>query len=147
MARARRTLTEIYDDGAAHDRAEPDRLRRRRNLEPGTAELQGGLAETWDKPFTLGSGDAAVATTIPETVFVMFQMTFAIITPALITGATADLIVGDDLVRAFTVRVMLEAAAIGVVGGDDLRRLGRPPARHHVRARRPARPLMRGRRR
>jgi Amt family ammonium transporter len=49
-----------------------------------------GLGETWDKPFTLGSGDAAVATTLPETVFVMFQMTFAIITPALITGAFAD---------------------------------------------------------
>jgi Amt family ammonium transporter len=49
-----------------------------------------GLAEGWDKPFTLGSGPAAVATTIPETVFLMFQMTFAIITPALITGAFAD---------------------------------------------------------
>jgi len=50
----------------------------------------GGLAENWDKPFTLGSGDAAVATTIPESVFLMFQMTFAIITAALITGAVAD---------------------------------------------------------
>ncbi|MBJ7252800.1 MAG: ammonium transporter [Acetobacteraceae bacterium] len=50
----------------------------------------GGLAENWDKPFTLGSGDAAVATTIPESVFLMFQMTFAIITGALITGAVAD---------------------------------------------------------
>ena len=49
-----------------------------------------GIAENWDKPFTLGSGDAAVATTIPESVFLMFQMTFAIITPALITGAFAD---------------------------------------------------------
>jgi ammonium transporter, Amt family len=49
-----------------------------------------GLAENWDKPFTLGSGPAAVATTIPETVFLMFQMTFAIITPALITSAFAD---------------------------------------------------------
>ncbi|MES2710020.1 MAG: ammonia channel protein, partial [Pseudomonadota bacterium] len=49
--------------------------------------LLAGIAENWDKPFTLGSGDAAVATTIPETVFVMFQMTFAIITPALIAGA------------------------------------------------------------
>ncbi|WP_376100133.1 ammonium transporter [Roseomonas sp. CCTCC AB2023176] len=48
------------------------------------------LAEGWDKPFTLGTGDAAVATTIPESVFVMFQMTFAIITPALITGAFAE---------------------------------------------------------
>ncbi|GAA0584212.1 ammonium transporter [Craurococcus roseus] len=49
-----------------------------------------GLGETWDKPFSLGSGDSAVATTIPESVFLMFQMTFAIITPALITGAFAD---------------------------------------------------------
>jgi Amt family ammonium transporter len=32
----------------------------------------------------------ALAPTIPETVFVMFQMTFAIITPALITGAFAE---------------------------------------------------------
>jgi Amt family ammonium transporter len=44
----------------------------------------------WDKPFTLGSGDSAVAFTIPEVVFATFQMTFAIITPALITGAFAD---------------------------------------------------------
>ena len=42
-------------------------------------------------PFTLGAGtDAAVATTIPEPVFMMFQMTFAIIAPALIAGAFAD---------------------------------------------------------
>jgi Amt family ammonium transporter len=44
----------------------------------------------WDKPFTLGTGDSAVALTIPEVVFMMFQMTFAIITPALICGAFAD---------------------------------------------------------
>jgi len=49
-----------------------------------------GIAANWDKPFSLGSGDGAVAFTIPETVFVMFQMTFAIITPALIAGAFAD---------------------------------------------------------
>jgi Amt family ammonium transporter len=49
-----------------------------------------GLGESWDKPFVLGSGDAAAAMTIPETVFITFQMTFAIITPALITGAFAD---------------------------------------------------------
>ncbi|WP_439549930.1 ammonium transporter [Falsiroseomonas sp.] len=52
--------------------------------------LMSGMAENWDKPFTLGSGDSAVATTIPESVFAMFQMTFAIITAALITGAVAD---------------------------------------------------------
>jgi ammonium transporter, Amt family len=44
----------------------------------------------WDKPFTLGSGDATVPFTIPEALFMMFQMTFAIITPALICGAFAD---------------------------------------------------------
>ena len=44
-----------------------------------------------DKPFTLGAtSEAPVVTTIPETVFMMFQMTFAIITPALIAGAFAE---------------------------------------------------------
>jgi Amt family ammonium transporter len=51
--------------------------------------LLGGMG--WDKPFTLGEGlEAAVAFTIPEALFMMFQMTFAIITPALICGAFAD---------------------------------------------------------
>ncbi|MGF6230804.1 Amt family ammonium transporter [Inquilinus ginsengisoli] len=42
--------------------------------------------------FTLGAGGAAtpVATVIPESVYMMFQMTFAAITPALIVGAFAD---------------------------------------------------------
>jgi predicted O-methyltransferase YrrM len=35
----RTRLARLYDEGAAHDAAEPDRLRRRRNLEPATAEL------------------------------------------------------------------------------------------------------------
>ena len=46
-----------------------------------------------DVPFVLASGTkdvADMATTIPETVYMMFQMTFAIITPALIAGAFAD---------------------------------------------------------
>jgi Amt family ammonium transporter len=50
--------------------------------------MLGGLG--FDKPFTLGTGDSAVPTTIPESVFMMFQMTFAIITPALICGSFAD---------------------------------------------------------
>jgi predicted O-methyltransferase YrrM len=32
-------LADLYDRGRTHDAAEPDRLRRRRNLEPATAEL------------------------------------------------------------------------------------------------------------
>src|SRR3954470_23476607 len=45
------------------------------------------------QPFVLESGIkdiAALNTTIPESVYMMFQMTFAIITPALIVGAFAD---------------------------------------------------------
>ncbi|MBB2192033.1 ammonium transporter, partial [Gluconacetobacter azotocaptans] len=44
-----------------------------------------------DIGFTLGAGSAnATVMTIPESVFMMFQMTFAIITPALIAGAFAE---------------------------------------------------------
>ncbi|MBS0982450.1 MULTISPECIES: ammonium transporter [Gluconobacter] len=44
-----------------------------------------------DSAFTLGTGTAAaVPMTIPESVYMMFQMTFAVITPALITGAYAE---------------------------------------------------------
>lgn len=44
-----------------------------------------------DGAFTLGAETGTpVVTTIPESVFMMFQMTFAIITPALICGAVAD---------------------------------------------------------
>jgi Amt family ammonium transporter len=50
-----------------------------------------GLAENWDKAFTLGAGSAnPQPTTIPESVFLMFQMAFAIITPAVVTGSCAD---------------------------------------------------------
>ncbi len=50
-----------------------------------------GVGANWDKPFLLGAGSGnATQTTIPESVFLMYQMTFAIITPALIAGAFAD---------------------------------------------------------
>ena len=54
--------------------------------------LLNGIADGWDKPFTIAKGveGAETTTTIPETVFMMFQMTFAIITPGLIAGAFAD---------------------------------------------------------
>ena len=39
------------------------------------------------KAFLLGVGRDAVSGSIPESVFFMFQMTFAVITPALIVGA------------------------------------------------------------
>jgi Amt family ammonium transporter len=43
-----------------------------------------------DKAFLRGVDRAALYTTVPETVFMTFQMTFAIITPALIVGAFAE---------------------------------------------------------
>ena len=50
-----------------------------------------GITKGADVPFVLGAGtDGALPQTVPETVFMMFQMTFAIITPALICGAFAD---------------------------------------------------------
>ena len=42
------------------------------------------------KAFLAGIGKDSLQGTIPESVFAMFQLTFAIITPALITGAFAD---------------------------------------------------------
>jgi Amt family ammonium transporter len=44
----------------------------------------------WDKSFLAGIVVATVKGSIPETVFAMFQMTFAIITPALVVGAYAE---------------------------------------------------------
>jgi Amt family ammonium transporter len=46
-----------------------------------------GFGANWDQAFVMG-GTAPM--TIPESVYMMFQMTFAIITPALIAGAFAD---------------------------------------------------------
>ena len=51
----------------------------------------GGAANAFmggmDRAFLAGMGVESMSGTIPETVFMTFQMTFAIITPALITGA------------------------------------------------------------
>jgi ammonium transporter, Amt family len=56
----------------------------------GAAEGGGALWGGLGKAFLAGiAGDATVGT-IPESVFVMFQMAFAIITPALIVGAYAE---------------------------------------------------------
>ena len=44
----------------------------------------------WDKSFLSGIAVATLKGSIPETVFAMFQLTFAIITPALVIGAYAE---------------------------------------------------------
>jgi Amt family ammonium transporter len=53
---------------------------------PGT----GLLGSFTTRFFLSGLSPASATGTIPETVFMMFQMSFAVITPALITGAFAD---------------------------------------------------------
>ena len=50
----------------------------------------GALVGDLSKAFMMGVGVDAVSGTIPESVFSMFQLTFAIITPALIVGAFAE---------------------------------------------------------
>ncbi len=58
-------------------------------MQAGTVNLYsfiGGL----DKAFLAGVGRDSLVATIPESVFAMFQLTFAAITPALIVGAFAE---------------------------------------------------------
>jgi len=50
----------------------------------------GAYVGDFSKAFLAGVGVDTLSGTIPETVFMTFQMTFAIITPALIVGALAD---------------------------------------------------------
>jgi ammonium transporter, Amt family len=49
-----------------------------------------GFIGSLDKAFLLGVSRDAIVGTIPETVFFMFQMTFAVITPALVIGGFAE---------------------------------------------------------
>ncbi len=54
----------------------------------------GGDSQNWigglDKAFLAGVTRASVSGTVPESVFFMFQMTFAVITPALVIGGFAE---------------------------------------------------------
>ena len=72
-----------------------------------------GLADGWDKPFTLGAGTPnAQPTTIPESVFLMFQMAFAIITPAVVTGSCADRMKFSGMLVFFTLWSLLVYAPL-----------------------------------
>ena len=51
---------------------------------------EGAVIGNLDKALLTGVGTEALSGTIPETVFVMFQCTFAVITPALIVGGFAE---------------------------------------------------------
>jgi ammonium transporter, Amt family len=79
-----------------------------------------------DKAFLLGVTRDAVTGTIPETVFFMFQMTFAVITPALVIGGFAERM-RFSAVLGFTVLWLLFVyvpIAHWVWGGGWLAKLG-----------------------
>ena len=57
---------------------------------PGEATALSPFIGTFDKAFLAGITPDTVSGSIPEIVFVAFQMTFACITPALIVGASAE---------------------------------------------------------
>ncbi len=57
---------------------------------PGEATALSPFIGTFDKAFLAGITPETVSGSIPEIVFVAFQMTFACITPALIVGASAE---------------------------------------------------------
>jgi ammonium transporter, Amt family len=88
----------------------------------GAQAFIGGL----DKAFMLGVARDALSGTIPETLFFMFQMTFAIITPALVIGGFAERM-RFSAVLGFTVLWLLLCyvpLAHWVWGGGWLAKLG-----------------------
>jgi len=68
----------------------------------------GGLDKVLLRGITVGS----LSGTVPETVFMTFQMTFAIITPALITGALADRMKFSSLLVFLSLWMLLVYAPI-----------------------------------
>jgi Amt family ammonium transporter len=98
------------------------------NPDPNQNRYWGGLGNvllksvTMDKPFMI----AGAAVTIPEYIYMMFQMTFAIITPALICGAFAERMKFSALLLFMTLWSILVYAPIAhwVWGGGFLGGLG-----------------------
>lgn len=81
----------------------------------------------FSKAFLAGVGVEAISYTIPETVFVTFQMTFAIITPALIAGAFVDRIKFSSMMVFMTAWSLLVYAPVchwvwggGFLGSDGV---------------------------
>jgi Amt family ammonium transporter len=87
----------------------------------GTAVI-GGLG----KMFLAGVGTETLAGSIPEVVFFMFQMTFAIITPALIVGAYAERITFAAVLLFSGIWLLLVYAPVAhwIWGGGWLAALG-----------------------
>ncbi|MEZ0283143.1 MAG: ammonium transporter [Methyloceanibacter sp.] len=87
----------------------------------GMQKYLGGMSQFMLKGMTLDSTNG-LAATIPESVFMTFQMTFAIITPALIVGAFADRMKFSALVLFMSLWLLVVYAPIAhwVWGGGFL---------------------------
>jgi Amt family ammonium transporter len=96
----------------------------------GLAFGNGGALNAWigglGKFMYEGVDRASVSGTIPETVFSMFQMTFAIITPALIVGAFAERMKFSAMMLFSALWLILVYAPVThwVWGGGWLQRMG-----------------------
>ncbi|WP_428099032.1 ammonium transporter [Candidatus Rariloculus sp.] len=86
----------------------------------------GGVIGDLSKAFMAGVGVDVVSGTIPETVFSIFQLTFAVITPALIVGAFAERMKFSAMLWFMALWVTLVYAPIAhwVWGGGWLGELG-----------------------
>jgi len=90
----------------------------------------GGASQAWSgglgKAFLSGITRDSVSGTVPETVFLMFQMTFAIITPALVIGAFAERMKFSAVLWFSAAWLLLVYAPIAhwVWGGGWLAKLG-----------------------
>ena len=90
----------------------------------------GGSLNKWigglSKAFLGGVGTGALSGTLPETVFFMFQMTFAIITPALVVGAYVERIKFGAVVLFTVLWLMLVYVPVAhwVWGGGWLGTMG-----------------------
>ncbi len=90
----------------------------------------GGAFNSWiggfDKAFLSGVSTSSLSGALPETVFFMFQMTFAIITPALIVGAYVERIKFSAMVLFSGLWLVLVYAPVAhwVWGGGWLAALG-----------------------
>jgi ammonium transporter, Amt family len=87
----------------------------------GMQKYLGGMSQFMLRSMTLDSTNG-LAATIPESVFMTFQMTFAIITPALIVGAFADRMKFSALVLFMSLWLLVVYAPIAhwVWGGGFL---------------------------
>ena len=86
----------------------------------------GGVIGDFSKAFMSGVGVDVVSGTIPETVFSIFQLTFAVITPALIVGAFAERMKFSAMLWFMTLWVTIVYAPVAhwVWGGGWLGGLG-----------------------